>query len=140
MAGFEFSGKAPDVSPSRHILLLDDEEAVRKALTRLLKSLGHQCTTAAVGEEVLSLLESSQYNDTYYDLAILDIKIFGGMGGIETLREMRESGCTIPVVSMSGYATEEIYPNEEDSKGFSGHLQKPFNARQLLSEIEGCCS
>ena len=59
---------------ARHILLLDDELAVREALARVLKWNGHQCTTAHTGEELLELVNAASLTNTHYDLAILDIK------------------------------------------------------------------
>ena len=124
---------------ARHILLLDDELAVREALARVLKWNGHQCTTAYTGEELLELVKAASLTNTHYDLAILDIKIFGGMDGIETMQRMKELGSAIPVISMSGYHTEDIFSSEEERVGFAGHLKKPFNKLELLSEIERLC-
>ena len=123
----------------RHILLLDDELAVREAMARILKWNGHQCTTAYTGEELLEIIKSAELSNTHYDLAIVDIKLFDGMDGIETMRRMKELGCTMPVVSMTGYDADVIFSNHDDRIGFAGHLQKPFNKLELLSEIERLC-
>ncbi len=133
------NASASTSTEARHILLLDDELAVRVAMARVLKWNGHQCTTAHTGEELLELVKSASQNNIKYDLAILDIKIFGGMGGIEAMQKMKESGCAIPIISMSGYGTEDIFSSEEDRTEFAGHLQKPFNKLKLLSEIERLC-
>lgn len=125
---------------TRHILLLDDELAVRVALARVLKWNGHQCTTAHTGEEVVEIIKLANQTNTHYDLAILDIKIFGGMGGVETMRKMKELGSVIPVISMSGYREEDIFTSEADRTGFAGHLHKPFDKSDLLGEIERLCS
>ena len=124
---------------ARHILLLDDELAVREALARVLKWNGHQCTTAYNGEELLELVRSASLTNTHYDLAILDIKIFGGMDGIETMQKMKELGSAIPVISMSGYHIDDIFSSKEDRIGFAGHLGKPFDKTELLSEIARLC-
>ena len=124
---------------ARHILLLDDELAVREALSRVLKWNGLECTTAYTGEELLELLESASLTNTHYDLAILDIKIFGGMDGVETMRKMKDLGSAIPIISMSGYHINDIFSGEIDRIGFAGHLTKPFGKAELLSEIERLC-
>lgn len=129
----------PVSTKSRHILLLDDEKAVRDALTRLLKACGHYCSTAPTGEILLDLLEHSRQTDMHYDLAILDIKIVGGMGGIETMQRILQIDCSISVISMSGYPVETLL-DEADSNGFVGHLEKPFSGKQLSAEIERVCS
>ena len=124
---------------SRHILLLDDEHSVRQALTRLLRSLGHKCTAVSTGEDVLASLKEPPGAMTTYDLIILDIKIIGGMGGIETMRKIQQMGYSIPVISMSGYALDEIFYTDTEKHGFASHLQKPFTAKTLSHEIEKLC-
>lgn len=131
--------KTPTGSPSRHILLLDDEKAVRIALSRLLKARGHRCTTAATGEILLDIFERSHQTDVNFDLAILDIKILGGMGGIETMQKMKQIDNNIPIVSMSGNPADTLFKGDEGS-GFVSHLEKPFSAEHLSSEIERICS
>ncbi len=134
----EKQSRAPASTNSRHILLLDDEKAVRDALSRVLKARGHQCSTAPTGEVLLEILERGRQTGIQYDLAILDIKIVGGLGGIETLQKIRQSGSTMPVVSMSGYPVETVFDGV-DTSGFVGHLEKPFSAEQLSDEIERLC-
>ena len=52
------------------------------------------------------------------------------------MQRMKELGGAIPVISMSGYHIEDIFSSEEERIGFTGHLRKPFNKLELLSEIE----
>ncbi len=127
--------KKPINSKSRYILLLDDEKPVRDALSRLLKARGHHCTTAPTGEVLMEILEQSRQSGINHDLAILDIKIVGGMGGIETMQRIALMDPHIPVISMSGYPVETLF-GEGERDGFAGHLEKPFSARQLSREIE----
>lgn len=123
----------------RHILLLDDEVAVLNALCAVLDSRGYRCTTATCGEKVLELIEVARHANIRYDVFVFDIKIRNGMGGIETLQQIRQAGCEVPALSISGYATEELFGSEEERNLFSGHLQKPFSANQLVREIERLC-
>jgi len=124
---------------SRHILLLDDEKAVRVALSRLLKARGHRCSAAATGEILLDIFERSRRTDINFDLAILDIKILGGMGGIETMQKMKQIDNSIPIMSMSGNPADTLFKGDEAS-GFVTHLEKPFSAEHLSFEIERICS
>jgi len=126
-------------SNSRHILLLDDEPAVRDALSRVLKSHGYLCSAAATGETLLNILEGGLQSGISYDLAILDIKIIGGMAGIETMQKIKQFDSRLPALSMSGYPPETLFDGSESS-GFVGHLEKPFKGVELVAEIERVCS
>ena len=135
----EVTKSAPSEIAAPHILVLDDEPAIRTALARLLKSLKYRCTVVADGEYILELIDNAHRSNLTYDLAILDIKIPDGMGGIETMRRIQQLGIGLPMISMSGYSTTEIFVKDEDRSGFSGHLQKPFNAKQLSAELTRLC-
>jgi len=124
---------------SRHILLLDDEKPVLDALSRLLRARGHQCSTALSGEMLLEVLEHGSQNGVRYDLAILDIKIVGGMGGIETMQEIKQLDIGLPMLSMSGNPVDTLF-HDNESCGFVGHLEKPFSAEHLTAEIERVCT
>ena len=116
------------------IILLDDEDAVLRATRRMLKAHGHLCYTATVGEEVLSLL-----GDMLPDLVILDIKIVGGLGGIETMQSIRQLGFTMPIFSMSGYSASEIFETPNIEEGFTAHSEKPFDGNRLSALISEYC-
>ena len=132
------AGKAAS-SMSLNILLLDDEEAVLVALSRLLKARGHQCSTAQTGEILLDILKQGQQTSSRFDLAILDIKIVGGMGGVETMQQIKLIDSRIPILSMSGNPVDTLFEGDEAS-GFAAHLEKPFSADHLSAEIERVCS
>jgi len=132
------AGKESAGTNSLHILLLDDEQAVLTALSRLLRALGHQCSTATTGEILLDMLEHSRQTSIRYDLAILDIKIDSGMGGIETMQRIKQIDSSIPVMSMSGHPVDTLFHGDEKS-GFVAHLEKPFSSKHLSTEIARFC-
>jgi len=131
--------KTHDDTSSRQILLLDDEKAVLDALSRLLRARGHQCSTAPTGEILLDILQQAVQTGVRYDLAILDIKIVGGMGGIETMKKIKQIDSRIPILSMSGYPVDTLFKGNECNE-FEGHLQKPFSAQHLSTEIDRVCT
>jgi len=133
------AGNAPAATNSRHILLLDDEKPVRDALSRVLRARGHQCTAAATGEILLDILEQGRHTGISFDLAILDIRIVGGMGGIETMKRIKQIDSSLPIMSMSGNPVETLFIGDESS-GFVRHLEKPFSAEHLSAAIEHACS
>ncbi len=83
------------------ILIVDDEESVRKSLADVMRDEGYEVVTAASGKEGIDLLGEAQPS-----LALLDIAM-PEMDGIETLRRFREIRPDMPVIMVTGHGTIE---------------------------------
>ncbi len=81
------------------ILIVDDEESIRRSLSGVLQDEGYSVCTAHDGESALALLAREQVS-----LVLLDIWM-PGMDGIETLKRIKERYPGLPVVMISGHAT-----------------------------------
>ncbi len=106
------------------VLLVDDDDALRRSLGQRLSLRGFEVAEASSGEEALERIE-----DSVPDLVVLDLKM-GGMGGIETLQRIRQKSRMLPVVVLTGYG------NLKDAlAGFSleisGFLNKPVGVEEL---------
>jgi two-component system response regulator RegA len=110
-----------DDASGRHILLLDDEEAILLPTARYFRGLGCAVDIARTREEADLLLGHRRY-----DLAILDLRItgFGGAGGIEVLREIRRREHATRVIVLSGYISPEVEA-EARALGADSVLAKP---------------
>lgn len=120
-------------TPSLSILVLEDDDLVRKSLNAILKSLGHRPTLASSGEAAVEEFQRHSNLDTRFDLALLDMTVAGGMGGHQTMVRLRELKAQFPMIAMSGYAPDH---DAEGEPQFDGYLQKPFSAMQLKQSIE----
>jgi nitrogen-specific signal transduction histidine kinase/CheY-like chemotaxis protein len=112
------------------ILVIDDEEPVREAVTDILEIEGIQVITAASGLEGIELF-SRRFREI--DLVLLDLSM-PGLGGAETFRRLQEIDNTIPILLSSGYNQSEVdrrFTGEEPA----GFLQKPYSADVLVVEI-----
>ena len=110
------------------ILLVDDDEALRRVMGRMLAERGHDLKMAASGQEALRCME-----EALPDLVISDVQM-PGMSGIEVLREAGGRFPETPVVLMT--ALGEV--GETDAAfqyGAYGYLQKPIKAEALLAGI-----
>jgi FixJ family two-component response regulator len=110
------------------ICIIEDDESVRRALGRLIRSLGLDAQAFATAEE---FLESIQY--TLPSCLIVDVNL-PGLNGLELQRRLQAEGRNIPVVVITAYANEEV--REQAIKaGAIAFLSKPFEERTLLQAV-----
>ena len=125
--------RIPEPLRGARVLLLDDEAAVREVASELLKHLGYDVTQVEDGAEAVAAWKARRF-----DLAVLDLTIPGGMGGLETLRQLRELEPGVRAVCSTGYA--ETSPDQWLREGFVGVLPKPYGLRDLkrvLADVLG---
>lgn len=115
---------------SLQILVIDDESFVRQLLARLLVSQNHKSFTAEDGLRGIALWQEHREE---IDLIILDLTM-PHLNGYDTLAQLRESGCSAPVIITSGY-NENHLPKKLDREQASGFLKKPFNPREVEQVI-----
>lgn len=117
------------------ILLMDDEEMVRRVAGSMIQHLGYSVELVGDGAEVLNLYAKAGTNGKPFDLVILDLIVPGGMGGKETMEKLLQIDPGIRVIVSSGYSTDPIMTQHE-SWGFKGVLEKPYQMSELESELE----
>lgn len=111
------------------ILIVDDDAAVLKMLTKVVKSNGLDSDAVESGEEALSLLESGQYA-----LILLDINLHG-LDGFEVIEKIRSNGNSTPVIIVSG--RKEDYDTLYGlGIGADDYITKPFNPVTLGAKIK----
>ncbi len=115
---------------SIRILVVDDEEHIRIALSRILSRLGCEVLLAEDGEESLSILK-----DTRVDLVLLDLKM-PGIDGMDVLRIIKEEiDPHILVIIITGFATLEIAV-ESMKQGAYDFIPKPFDKEHILLVVK----
>jgi two-component system nitrogen regulation response regulator NtrX len=114
------------LSPVRpRILVVDDEDAIRRSLTMMFEFEGFDCETASSGPEAVQAIERAEI-----DLVILDVKM-AGLDGLETLRLIRERAKDVPVIMLSGHGTVKTAV-EATRLGAFDFLEKPPETEKLL--------
>lgn len=112
-----------------HLLIVEDDELLRDALTALLQRSGHQVTGAESGERALLALA-----DHVYDGIVLDLGL-PGIGGLEVLRRVRALQAALPVLILT--ARDGVDSRVEGLKaGADDYLTKPFDTQELLARIQ----
>jgi two-component system, OmpR family, response regulator len=113
--------------PTPHILLVDDDPALREMLQEYLASHQLRVTTVASGSEM-----THQIDREAIDLVLLDLRL-PGEDGLELARELRERG-NLPIVLLTGRA-EEADRVMGLELGADDYVTKPFSPRELLARI-----
>jgi two-component system nitrogen regulation response regulator NtrX len=114
------------LSPVRpRILVVDDEDAIRRSLAMMFEFEGFDCETASSGPEAVQVIERAEI-----DLVILDVKM-AGLDGLETLRLLRERAKDVPVIMLSGHGTVKTAV-EATRLGAFDFLEKPPETEKLL--------
>lgn len=112
--------------PTR-VLVVDDEEQIRRALKSILSTRGYSLQMATTGDEALVMAIDAPPNLVILDLALPD------RGGIEVCRELR-TWMTAPILILSVRANEADKIEALD-EGADDYLTKPFSAGELLARV-----
>ena len=114
--------------PAIRILIVDDESAIRRALRPPLMELGFQVVEASRGEEAIQQLRAGTF-----DAVLLDINM-PGIGGLETLRRIRNFAARLPILMVTVRDGEEEKV-EALELGADDYITKPFSTRELIARI-----
>ena len=110
------------------ILVIDDEEAIRKSFILAFEESEYQIDTAESGEKGIELERKGNY-----DLIFLDLKM-PGLNGVETLHELRKLNADVPIYIITAFFEEffeELKEVERDGIKFE-LLRKPFSSEQIV--------
>jgi len=113
------------------ILVIDDQEPIRRIVRRALENERHAVLDASDGELGMQILERETV-----DVVITDI-FMPGLDGIQTLREIRKRFPAVRVIAMSGGDSTGLLDLRKDAEllGAVKSLQKPFTAREIVDVV-----
>lgn len=114
------------------VLVVDDEEAVRRAGARVLESLGYEPVTVGGGQEALDWLAA---NPGPLAAVVLDLSM-PGMAGAEAFRRLRALRPELRVVISSGFDRDGAAQEVLDA-GAVAFVQKPYRVRDLARALAG---
>lgn len=114
-----------------HILLIEDEPALRSLFQMILESARYRVTLAGHGREAMALLAQHTF-----DLVITDV-LMPEQDGIETIVEVRRRWPDLPVLAMTGGGQigADLYLRLAKTLGASRLLPKPFSSEELLHAV-----
>ena len=111
------------------ILIVEDEEEVRKLLSDILTSGEHQVEVAANGTQGLDIFERGSFDLVFTDLGMPD------MSGWEVAKKIKAINGKVPVVLVTGWNVE-LQEDEKSNNHVDKVIQKPFQVDQVLSSVQ----
>ena len=112
------------------VLVLDDEESVRRIVATMLGSMGYSVFSASSGAEAIKAFQDAAHGDDPFRALVLDLTIPGGIGGREVADEIRKTDVDVPIFVSSGYSEDPIVAHPREF-GFSASISKPFTKADL---------
>jgi adenylate cyclase len=112
------------------LMVVDDEEGVRRSLKKVLEKDGYRILLAENGEEALSIVRGDERD---LETVISDYRM-PGMDGLETLIEIGRMNAEITRIMLTGYATMAS-AIEAVNEGIDGFLTKPFENDELRAKV-----
>jgi two-component system, cell cycle response regulator CpdR len=113
-----------------HILLAEDDEAMRQFLTMALERAGHMVTSRNDGLQALAALDGSES----FDLLLTDI-VMPGMDGIELAQQAAKKRPSMKVMFITGFAAVAM-GERHNAPADARVLSKPFHLNDLVKQVE----
>ena len=117
-------------SDRKRVLVIDDDDSVRRLVTRTLTSAGHRVDGADDGVQAIECLRTGEYDVIILDLAMPRVD------GFAVLHYMRESDPYLlrRVIVLTGGSPEAV-----NGDPIFSVVLKPFSMERLLAEVANCC-
>ena len=114
------------------VYVVDDDESIRKALKRLLRSMGYH---AVAFESAEDFMETTSCRGE--GCLVLDIRL-PGMTGLDLQEKLASSGVKYPVIFMTAHDNPQ-WQERAKKAGALAYLRKPFDEQSLLGAIQLAC-
>ena len=111
------------------ILIIDDDENIRKVLQTILEDEGYQVDTAETAKKGIE-----KSNESYYNLALIDVRL-PDMEGIELLSKLRDTKPKMRKIIVTGYPTLQNAVAAVN-RNADAYIMKPFDVEKILKTIE----
>lgn len=114
------------------VYVVDDDESIRRALKRLLRSAGYQAVTFESAEDFMEATSCRGEG-----CLVLDIRL-PGMTGLDLQEKLASSGANYPVIFMTAHDNPQ-WQERAKKAGALAYLRKPFDEELLLNAIQLAC-
>jgi PAS domain S-box-containing protein len=116
------------------VLIMDDEEMIRKTGCNILKQLGYDADAVLDGEEAIAKYKEALSSGRPYDLVIMDLTVPGRLGGKEAIQKMIEIDPNVKAIASSGYSNDPVM-HDFVNYGFCGIIVKPYRVIDMREAV-----
>ncbi len=118
----------------KRVLLMDDEELVRRMSKRILESIGFEVVDCSDGAAAVIEYDRARTAGRPFHAVLLDLIVRGGVGGVSAAAQLRAIDPSVKAVAVSGYSDDPAMA-EPQQYGFIAAVAKPFTAAALGDAI-----
>ena len=115
------------------VFIVDDDDAVRKSLQLLFKTVGVEAVGFASGDDFLHA-----FDNDWQGCIVLDIRM-PGTSGLEVQKILKERGCSQPIIFITGHGDVPMAVEAMQSGAFD-FVQKPFRDQELMDRVQQALS
>jgi CheY-like chemotaxis protein len=117
------------------ILLMDDEQIILDMTRDVLDFLNYDVMFAKEGSKAIDLYKQEKAAGVPFDIVILDLSVANGLGGKETIEQLRKYDPDVKAIVSTGYMNDPAVENFS-LYGFCEKLTKPYSLKDLKSLLE----
>ncbi|MEZ7890288.1 MAG: response regulator [Candidatus Wallbacteria bacterium] len=119
----------------KRILILDDDESIRELMYDFFSQYNACVYLASDGLEVINKYSEFKRIGTPFDILILDLTIPGGMGGVDTIKALKQIDGSVKAIAASGYFADSKVLSDYKSIGFQSFIPKPCELEKLKQMV-----
>ncbi len=121
--------------PPPRVLVLEDDEQVRRFIGQILRLRPYEVVETADGEDAVEAFQAAQASGRPFDALIFDLTIPHGLGGKEAIERIRRLDPHVRAIVSSGYYDDPVMSNHREY-GFCAVLPKPYEPADLLRMVD----
>jgi PAS domain S-box-containing protein len=117
------------------ILVMDDEDLIRKLAGRMLTGFGYTVEYADEGQQAVDKFQAAEHANEPYDAVVLDLTVPAGLGGFEAFEKMRAIRPDVKAIISSGYSNDPVMAHYREF-GIAAIVPKPYNVNELVGTVQ----